>query len=101
MHWADILQTRLEKKVCTLAGAVPQSTTSLWHMHGIEHHQGVSHTVIMMQIYGTFLQYQTLQGMKPHCAGSLVSAASMSTLILASSSLNVWHTSQQVKVGAR
>ena len=101
MHWADILQTGLEKKVCTLAGVVPQSITSLRHMHGIGHLQKVGHTVTIMQIYGSFLQDQTLQGMKPHRAGSLVSTASMSTLILASPSLNVWHTSQQVKDGTR
>ena len=51
--------------------------------------------MITMQIYGKILpvQYQTLQDMEPYLAGSLVS---MSTLTLASSSLNVWHNSQQV-----
>ena len=53
--------------------------------------------MITMQIYGKILQYQTLQGMKPHLAGSLVS---IFTLLLASSSLNVWHNSQQVTYDA-
>ena len=49
--------------------------------------------MITMQTYEKILQYHILQGIKPHLAGSLVS---IFTLKLASSSLNVWHNSQQV-----